>query len=214
MGWSTIYANRVTPTPSAHEQNDHLARIGSQAPGHFGDEKAVSPLGAGSASSAVPVVGRDRRTVCDRVRGRVRADSLRAGGAEPSPLARNDVLLRAGQRSRRCTACPPHFVASHQWQGTVQWVARFGFLALATVAALPITHTPALIFCALLGMPPLEVFASFLIGKGIKYAVCAAFTVAALNHATELRTEGAAATAPGKEKKLQNDDAALNSSKS
>jgi membrane protein YqaA with SNARE-associated domain len=85
----------------------------------------------------------------------------------------------------------PHFVASHQWQGTAQWVARFGFLALTTIAALPITHTPALIFCALLGMPPLEVFVSFLIGKGIKYAVCAAFTMAALNHATELRTKGA-----------------------
>jgi membrane protein YqaA with SNARE-associated domain len=85
----------------------------------------------------------------------------------------------------------PHFVASSQWQGTVQWVARFGFLALTTVAALPITHTPALIFCALLGMPPLGVFVSFLIGKGIKYTVCAAFTVATLNHATELRTGGA-----------------------
>jgi membrane protein YqaA with SNARE-associated domain len=68
------------------------------------------------------------------------------------------------------------------WESGLRWVNQYGLIALGVVAALPSSQTPVLIVCALLGIPLPGVFASVLLGKMIKYSVCAASTAATLNH--------------------------------
>jgi membrane protein YqaA with SNARE-associated domain len=67
----------------------------------------------------------------------------------------------------------PEIVTSRQWRWTTQWVSQFGFIALTIITALPVPHTPALIFCGLVGMSSPEVLGAFFIGKGVKYSLAA-----------------------------------------
>ncbi len=76
----------------------------------------------------------------------------------------------------------PGIARSREWAAGLRWVEQYGFLALVAVAGLPLSQTPVLIVCALLGMSPAQVFASVLIGKLAKYLVSAASAAAALNH--------------------------------
>jgi membrane protein YqaA with SNARE-associated domain len=76
----------------------------------------------------------------------------------------------------------PGIARSREWAAGLRWVEQYGFVALIAVAGLPVSQTPILIVCALLGMPPVEVFASVLLGKLAKYLVCAASAATALNH--------------------------------
>jgi membrane protein YqaA with SNARE-associated domain len=75
----------------------------------------------------------------------------------------------------------PAVARSREWAAGLRWVEQFGFLAVIAVAGLPLSQTPVLIVCALLGMPLKEVFFSVLLGKLIKYLVSAAFAATALN---------------------------------
>ncbi len=47
----------------------------------------------------------------------------------------------------------PQLAASKHWHYLVSWVANYGFVTLAAVAALPFAQTPALVLAALSGMP-------------------------------------------------------------
>ena len=73
----------------------------------------------------------------------------------------------------------PQLAQSKHWHYLVEWVAAYGFLTLAAVAASPFAQTPALILAALLGMRSPEVFAALLAGKALKYAFIGAATVRA-----------------------------------
>lgn len=77
----------------------------------------------------------------------------------------------------------PQLAQSKHWHYLVDWVASYGFITLAAVAASPFAQTPALILAALLGMPSPEVFAALLAGKTAKYS----FIGAATAHAATLR---------------------------
>jgi membrane protein YqaA with SNARE-associated domain len=74
----------------------------------------------------------------------------------------------------------PAVARSREWAAGLRWVEQFGFLALVAVAGLPLSQTPVLIVCALLGVPLKEVFVAVLLGKLIKYLVSAAFAATAL----------------------------------
>jgi membrane protein YqaA with SNARE-associated domain len=81
----------------------------------------------------------------------------------------------------------PEIVTSRQWRWTAQWVSQFGFIALIIITALPIPHTPALIFCGLVGMSSPEVLGAFFIGKGVKYSFSAYVTSVAANWLSDPR---------------------------
>ncbi len=83
----------------------------------------------------------------------------------------------------------PGIARSREWESGLRWVDQFGFIALLAVAGLPLSQTPVLVVCALLGMPLPTVFASVFGGKLLKYLVSAAFAAAALDHVL-LRTRG------------------------
>lgn len=70
----------------------------------------------------------------------------------------------------------PQFVASPHWQHTVDWVAQYGMVTLAAIAALRVAQSPALFLSATLGMPWYQVFGALLIGKSAKYGLMAAIT--------------------------------------
>jgi len=61
----------------------------------------------------------------------------------------------------------------------VDWVATYGFVTLALVAASPFAQTPVLILAALLGMRWPEVLGALIVGKGVKYALIGAATARA-----------------------------------
>lgn len=71
---------------------------------------------------------------------------------------------------------------TQEWQTGSRWVDAFGFAALLAVAALPLSQTPVLIVCALMGMPLAEVFLSVFAGKLIKYSVSAAVVSSTAGH--------------------------------
>jgi membrane protein YqaA with SNARE-associated domain len=79
----------------------------------------------------------------------------------------------------------PEIVTSRQWRWTAQWVSQFGFIALTVITALPVPHTPALIFCGLVGMSSPEVVGAFFIGKGVKYSLAAYVTSITANWLSE-----------------------------
>lgn len=70
----------------------------------------------------------------------------------------------------------PQLAASKHWHYLVNWVATYGFVTLAAVAASPFAQTPALILAALLGLPWPEVFGALMLGKGLKYSLVGAIT--------------------------------------
>lgn len=70
----------------------------------------------------------------------------------------------------------PQLVASPHWQHTVRWVAEYGTVTLAGIAALPIAQSPALFLAAILGMPWYHVFGALLVGKAVKYGLMTSIT--------------------------------------
>lgn len=70
----------------------------------------------------------------------------------------------------------PELMNSSHWKHLSEMVARYGWLVLAGVAALPIPDTPAFVLAAMLGMPLGEVFIAVAIGKSLKYGVVARAT--------------------------------------
>ncbi len=76
----------------------------------------------------------------------------------------------------------PNIARSREWETGLRWVDQYGFVALIAVAGLPLSQTPVLLVCALMGMPLPTVFASIFIGKLLKYLVSAAFAATALEH--------------------------------
>lgn len=76
----------------------------------------------------------------------------------------------------------PQLVASSHWQHTVDWVAQYGMVTLAAIAALPVAQSPALLLAAILGMPWYHVFGALLIGKAVKYGLMAAITAGTVGH--------------------------------
>ena len=79
----------------------------------------------------------------------------------------------------------PRVMASHEWRKGVRWVDAYGAYALLAVAALPLSQTPVLIVCALLGMSPWTLGLSVFAGKGAKYAVSAALATSARKHVAD-----------------------------
>lgn len=71
---------------------------------------------------------------------------------------------------------------TQEWQTGSRWVYAFGFAALLAVAALPLSQTPVLIVCALMGMPLAQVFLSAFAGKLIKYGMSAAVVSSTADH--------------------------------
>jgi membrane protein YqaA with SNARE-associated domain len=76
-------------------------------------------------------------------------------------------------------------VASPHWENSAEWVAEYGMVTLATIAALPVAQSPALILAAIFGMPWLHVFAALLIGKTVKYGLMGAITAGTVRHLAE-----------------------------
>jgi membrane protein YqaA with SNARE-associated domain len=87
----------------------------------------------------------------------------------------------------------PSIARSREWVTGLRWVEQFGFVAVIAVAGLPLSQTPVLIVCALLGMPLKEVFASVLLGKLVKYTVSAALATTALNQVSTREQDGTGA---------------------
>lgn len=84
----------------------------------------------------------------------------------------------------------PAMLESPTWSNVIEWVRRWGVLALFAVAALPLPQTPALIFFALSPHSMAQVLIAILAGKLLKYGVLAFATVrfperfrGVLNHA-------------------------------
>lgn len=67
----------------------------------------------------------------------------------------------------------PNLVNSSGWQSAELWVAQYGVLTLAVLAASPIALTPALAACGLMKMPILWAGGAVFIGKIGKYGVVA-----------------------------------------
>ncbi|WP_175817025.1 YqaA family protein [Burkholderia diffusa] len=63
----------------------------------------------------------------------------------------------------------PELMNSRHWQHLVDWVARYGWWALAGIAASPMAQTPALALAGMLGMPLWLVFLAVALGKTVKY---------------------------------------------
>jgi len=99
-----------------------------------------------------------------------------------SALGATLMAWLVAQYGTQVVAYLPGIARSREWAAGLRWVEQYGFLALVAVAGLPLSQTPVLIVCALLGMSPAQVFASVLIGKLAKYLVSAASAAAALNH--------------------------------
>lgn len=83
----------------------------------------------------------------------------------------------------------PRAAHSEEWLKGVRWVNEFGYLALFAFAALPLSQTPVLIVCALLGMSTLQIFLAVLIGKFAKYWVSATAAAAATRRITAIRNQ-------------------------
>jgi membrane protein YqaA with SNARE-associated domain len=79
----------------------------------------------------------------------------------------------------------PRAAHAQTWETAMRWVDDFGFFALIAVAALPLSQTPLLIVCALLGMPLPAIFWSIFAGKLAKYSVSAKLAVSAATHFSE-----------------------------
>src|SRR5581483_7712786 len=79
----------------------------------------------------------------------------------------------------------PQVVASSHWQHTIEWVARYGMVTLAAIAALPLAQSPALVLAAILQMPWYHVFGALLIGKAVRYGLMAAITAGAVGQLAE-----------------------------
>lgn len=67
----------------------------------------------------------------------------------------------------------PDLVQSKAWIDATRWVSTYGISALLIVAASPLPQTPALIFTAVSGLPPVEVFLALFVGKLVKYSLYA-----------------------------------------
>jgi membrane protein YqaA with SNARE-associated domain len=67
----------------------------------------------------------------------------------------------------------PELAASAIWQRTMVWIAEYGLLALAAVAALPLPQTPALVACALSRLSLPGIFLAVAAGKLVKYGILA-----------------------------------------
>lgn len=67
----------------------------------------------------------------------------------------------------------PELAASAIWQRTLVWIAEYGLLALAAVAALPLPQTPALVACALSKLSLPGILLAVAAGKLVKYSVLA-----------------------------------------
>lgn len=70
----------------------------------------------------------------------------------------------------------PELMNSAHWKHLTVLGGRHGWWALATVAALPVAETPALVLAAMLGMPLQVVFVAVALGKTCKYALVARAT--------------------------------------
>lgn len=84
----------------------------------------------------------------------------------------------------------PDLLKSKAWLDAIDWVSRYGVIALFFIAASPLAQTPALIVAAISDLPALEIFAALLFGKIIKYGVYAWLVVRFpqwFHHALEAR---------------------------
>ena len=68
-------------------------------------------------------------------------------------------------------AAYPDLVQSKMWSDAVQWISAYGSWALFAIAAMPLPHTPALIFTAMLPLPASHVFLALFVGKLLKYGI-------------------------------------------
>ena len=82
----------------------------------------------------------------------------------------------------------PRVSHSQQWLSGVHWVEDFGYLALFAFAALPLSQTPVLVACAILGMSLPQIFLAVLAGKLAKYAISAAATEYAAQRVAALKS--------------------------
>ncbi len=69
----------------------------------------------------------------------------------------------------------PTLVGTSGWQSIETWVASYGVVALAGVAASPLALTPALAACGLMKMPLTWAGLAVFAGKTLKYAVVTLF---------------------------------------
>ena len=79
----------------------------------------------------------------------------------------------------------PQLAASAHWQLLQDWVADYGILTLAIVAASPFPQSPVLVLSAFLGMPVILVFGALILGKAIKYGFIASITSGATGHLSD-----------------------------
>lgn len=67
----------------------------------------------------------------------------------------------------------PQLATNHEWMDIIEWVSRYGILALFLIALSPLPQTPALIFFAMARHDYPSVFAAITVGKMIKYSLFA-----------------------------------------
>lgn len=79
----------------------------------------------------------------------------------------------------------PELVASAHWQHLVEWISHHGWWLLVLIAASPIAQTPVLFLASIVGMPPITVFSSLLVGKSVKYGLMAGLTARATHEVSD-----------------------------
>lgn len=67
----------------------------------------------------------------------------------------------------------PDLIQSASWQNMTQVVNDYGLFALAVISGLPLPQTPALVMCALSGVPMSGIFLAIAAGKLAKYGLLA-----------------------------------------
>lgn len=82
----------------------------------------------------------------------------------------------------------PGLVKSSEWVSMESWISRFGMVAIAAVAAVPLPLTPAIALCGLMRMPLTLLFASVFVGKAVKYSFTAIVAYYAVNRVQQLTT--------------------------
>lgn len=67
----------------------------------------------------------------------------------------------------------PEWFDTQIWQMTLSWLANWGVLALAAIAATPLPQSPALFFLAMTEQPWFEIWLALATGKLVKYGMVA-----------------------------------------
>lgn len=91
----------------------------------------------------------------------------------------------------------PGLVVSPEWLQLRAWIDDWGLPAMLVWLALPLPQAPFVVLASLVHMPPAEVFAAFLFGKGLKYGVESYLAAKAARVAGTLAIQPSSGSTPG-----------------